>query len=101
MLEQDIEDENELLQLAIQSKDKNDEFSGSSDNGESNTSNPESAVLNSEWYQRHVQTVLSEVLSPSDGDKADADIDEETEIVEHEAEKLIDSKEEVASKMAI
>ena len=63
MLEQDIEDENELLQLAIQSKDKNDEFSGSSDNGESNVSSPESAVLNSEWYQRHVQTVLSEVLS--------------------------------------
>ena len=72
-------------------------LSGSSDNEESNVSSPEAAVLNSEWYQRHVQTVLSEVLSPSDGDKADAHIDEETEIVEHEAEKLIDSKEEVAA----
>ena len=84
-----------MLQLAIRSKGKNDDSSGSSDNEESNVSSPEAAVLNSEWYQRHVQTVLSEVLSPSDGDKADAHIDEETEIVEHEAEKLIDSKEEV------
>ena len=97
MLEQDIEDENELLQLAIRSKGKNDDSSGSSDNEESNVSSPEAAVLNSEWYQRHVQTVLSEVLSPSDGDKAAADIDQETESIENEAENLIDAKEEVAS----
>ena len=91
MLEQDIEDENELLKLAIESKVNNDDSSESSDNSKNNASSPESGVLNSEWYQRHIQTVLSEVLSPSDADKAVASGGEETDVVEDEVEQLSSS----------
>ena len=94
MLEQDIEDENELLKLAIESKGNLDDTSESNENSKNNASSPESGVLNSEWYQRHIQTVLSEVLSPSDADKAMASGGEETDVVEDEAEQRTSSFED-------